>query len=535
MNSVLGIHCGKHNSSVCLLINGEVKLFIEEERLSKIKYDSEPIKCISQVKDIVTKIDSVVVTHCGNENFIKHLLRKNGITFKRFSIHNDIHHLAHAASAFYSSGFTEAVCVVFDGRGSEFALNNGAFGAETTSVYEASYPDNFRLLYKKLVVDPHRGSNFSAVSSLLHNTEVEITSHIDIGGMYQAVANHQGFRNLDCGKTMGLAAYGTANKNIPEILMGPKKEANKNLFTNDNKINTYSYPELITNDWGQLQADLAFAVQKATQEKALSYIKKAIELSNTKNIVLSGGFALNIVANKYYKDELSEFNLFTDPLAGDGGLSYGAAKLMHHAEQKDQTKRKLESIYLGPKKELPVNEIGDKTTSKEVAILLSQGKTVALFQGRSEAGARALGNRSILFNPCLPNGKDIINRIKNRESFRPFAGTILQEEVEKWFDIEENPFMTLNATCLKKEKIPAIVHVDGTCRIQTITKEQNKNYFKLIQNFYEITGVPILGNTSFNVDKQPIIETFEDAVNALNNTKIDYLYTPENMRLLCRD
>ena len=535
MNWLLGIHCGKHNSSICLLKDGEVQLFIEEERLSKIKYDSEPIKCIEQIKSISTHIDAVIVTHCSNENFVKHLLKKNGISFKQFYTHNEIHHIAHAASAFYSSGFTEAVCVVFDGRGSEFALTNGAFGAETTSIYKASYPADFKLLYKKLVVDPQRGTNFTAVNSILRDAEIEITSHIDIGGMYQAVTNHQGFGNLDCGKTMGLAAYGSINKDIPELTVGNKKEANKNLFTNDNKINVYSYPGLVTNDLGQLQKDLAFAVQQETQNKALDYIKKAVKLSNTKNVVISGGFALNIVANKYYKDNLDDINLFVDPLASDGGLAYGAAKLMHDTNEGDLTVRKLNNLYLGPRQKPLTLEIGKETTVKEVAYLLTKGKTIAIYQGRSEAGARALGNRSILFNPCLPDGKDIINKVKNRESFRPFAGTILKEKITEWFDIEENPFMTTNAVCLKREKIPAIIHVDGTCRIQTITREQNKNYYDLIYNFYKITDVPILGNTSFNVNKQPIIETFEDALDALKTTNIDYLYTPENKRLIYRN
>jgi carbamoyltransferase len=529
---VLGIHCGKHNSSICLLKDGEVELFVEEERLSKIKYDSEPIKCLEEVGKHIRKVESVVVTHCGNSNFVKHLLSKNQISFDTFLVYNDIHHIAHAASGFYSSGFEEAICVVFDGRGSEFPLTNQKTGAETVSIFKASYPNNFKLIYKKLIVDPSRGENFQGVSSYIKDSEVEITTHIDIGGMYQAVANHQGFGNLDCGKTMGLSAYGSQNTLIPDLVVGPKKESNRNLFTNDNKVNVHTYPELISEKWDQVQKDLAYAVQNSTQEKALSYIVKGIKMSKSKNVVVSGGYALNIVANKYYKDKLSEINLFVDPLAGDGGLSYGASKLIYYSATKDLKIRKLENIYMGPKRTHRIENSSTKVDAHTVACLLNKGKTVAIFQGRSEAGARALGNRSILFNPCLTNGKEIINRIKKREKFRPFAGTILKEEAIKWFDIEENPFMTLNAKCFKSEKIPAIVHVDGTCRIQTLERKQNQKYYDLISAFFAITQVPILGNTSLNVDKQPIVETLSEAVETLRTTNIDYLYLPEEEKLL---
>jgi carbamoyltransferase len=163
--------------------------------------------------------------------------------------------------------------------------------------------------------------------------------------------------------------------------------------------------------------------------------------------------------------------------------------------------------------------------------LLNQ-KIVALFQGRSEAGARSLGNRSLLFDPRVPDGKDIVNIVKKREMFRPFAGTVLLEHANEWFDmmgLDESPFMSFSLQCRddKKEKIPAIIHVDGSCRIQTLTKEQNFHYYNLIENFYLKTGVPILLNTSFNLAGDPLVETPEDAIHTLKNSKINYLYLPE--------
>lgn len=163
--------------------------------------------------------------------------------------------------------------------------------------------------------------------------------------------------------------------------------------------------------------------------------------------------------------------------------------------------------------------------------LLDQ-KIISLFQGRSEAGARALGNRSLLFDPRVPNGKDIVNTVKKREKFRPFAGTVMLEHANEWFDmmgLDESPFMSfsLQSRVEKRNQIPAIVHVDGSCRIQTLTRDHNPHYYNLIETFYSKTGVPILLNTSFNLAGEALVETPEDAIYTLQNSKIDYLYLPE--------
>ena len=171
-------------------------------------------------------------------------------------------------------------------------------------------------------------------------------------------------------------------------------------------------------------------------------------------------------------------------------------------------------------------------TPKDIAELLDMGKVIAIAQGRSEIGPRALGNRSILFDPRVKDGKDIINRIKKREEFRPFAGTVLQEYAKEWFDmdrLDESPFMMYAVDVLpeKIEQIPSIVHVDGTCRVQTVTEEQNKNYYDVISEFHKITGVPILFNTSFNLAGDTMVDTIEDALYTLHNSEIEYLYLPE--------
>ena len=176
-------------------------------------------------------------------------------------------------------------------------------------------------------------------------------------------------------------------------------------------------------------------------------------------------------------------------------------------------------------------------THDEIVGLLQSKNIVSMFQGRSENGPRALGNRSILFDPTFEDGKDFVNKVKRREYFRPFAGTILAEHVHEWFDLrgmDDSPFMMYAVNCQPgiEEKIPSIIHVDGTCRIQTVTPEQNQHYYDLIKAFHAKSGVPILFNTSFNLGGEPLVETLEDALWTLQQSEIEYLYLPEYGKLV---
>jgi carbamoyltransferase len=198
----------------------------------------------------------------------------------------------------------------------------------------------------------------------------------------------------------------------------------------------------------------------------------------------------------------------------------------------------MKTLYLGPTYDLSHIE-GLDVTYEQVASLISDRNIVAMFQGRSEAGPRALGNRSILYDPRDPNGKDHVNTIKKREAFRPFAGTILKEYVHEWFDmagLEESPFMMYAVDALEHtyDIIPAILHVDNTCRVQTVTKEQNDHYYNLIEAFYDLTKVPILFNTSFNLAGEPLVETPEDAMKTFYTSDIKYLYFPEVGKLVTK-
>lgn len=179
-------------------------------------------------------------------------------------------------------------------------------------------------------------------------------------------------------------------------------------------------------------------------------------------------------------------------------------------------------------------------SSYDTAKLIYDGNIVSFFQGRSESGPRAFGNRSILFSPIIKNMNDVVNSLKGREHYRPVAGSVLQENAKKWFDMlrmKDSPFMSYAVKVLDNqiEKIPAITHIDGTCRIQTVTKKQNKHYYHLISNFYKISKVPILGNTSFNLAGDPLVETLDDAFNTLSNSKIKYLFLPEKKQLIINE
>ena len=192
----------------------------------------------------------------------------------------------------------------------------------------------------------------------------------------------------------------------------------------------------------------------------------------------------------------------------------------------------LKNVYIGTQSRYNLSTLMHKKTSyNEVAQLLSDGKVVALFQGRAEAGYRALGNRSLLMDPRISDGRDKLNKIKGREDFRPFAGTVLQEYANEWFDIEESEYMQYAAK-VKKEGIPAMIHVDNTCRVQTVTKKQNKHFYNLIRSFYKLTDTPLLLNTSLNCAGETIAENFDQCISTSHRMKIPYIFLPEKMELV---
>ena len=275
-------------------------------------------------------------------------------------------------------------------------------------------------------------------------------------------------------------------------------------------------------------------------------IQKAVDITGETNIVISGGFGLNCVANYKFVKKFPNLNFYVDPIAHDGGTAIGLAMYAWFIHSKDVTSSPLTSVYLSTApdytqldvitQQVPQLIVQD-VVSEDVAQLIVDGNIVALFQGRAEGGPRALGNRSILFDPRRQDGKDFVNRVKNREWFRPFAGSCLEEHANEWFDMagmDSSPFM-MYAVDVREDKvlqIPAVTHVDNTCRVQTVNREQNAHYYNLINAFYSKTGVPLLFNTSFNLAGEPLVESVFDAMVTLFNSEIEYLYLPDIGKLV---
>jgi len=578
-----------HNGSVCLLKNGEIIFSIEEERLSRKKYDGGPLAAMLKILDYTDKIDYLVIAHTqklsetagridfSGDDIYTGLARKLGLISRHENPYDHpqvvdmshIHHKLHAACAFYRSGFDEAAALIVDGAGTFIPLminNEQVIGWETESIYDCSYPAKFTTVYKHIGLrGPLQGTfieNFDSTpqDEPGYTHEALITDRAGITKVYEAVTRYCGWDSIEAGKTMGLFPYGKENSKIPKLFDDSSifPLANRNLivptYPNGAQVNYGLFPYLdsVDKDITQLEnrRDLAYACQTQTQEQVVRLIRMAVEKTGQKNVVISGGYGLNCVANYHYLEALKEegINIYVEPISNDAGTAIGAG-LLYYKDIIDQdsnidyTKNRL---YLGFKYDYTTDDLAKYAdtgveitgaTNDDIVELLLNKNIVCFYQGRSENGPRALGNRSILFNPTYEDGKDFVNEVKHREYFRPFAGSILQDHVHDWFDLRgmaDSPYMMYAVNCQDgvAEKIPSIIHVDGTCRIQTVTQEENGHYYDLIKAFYDRTGVPILFNTSFNLGGDPLVETLDDAVDTLVRSDIEYLYLPELGKLL---
>jgi carbamoyltransferase len=581
-----------HNGGVCLLKDGEIVFAIEEERLSRAKYDGGPYASMIKILEYTDKLDYLVIAHTqplqetagkvdfSGDDVYTGLARKLGLISRTENSRehpqvidlSHIHHKLHAACAFYRSGFDHAVSVVIDGAGT-FIPMQFAQSAEMTweleSIFTCRYPSNFKTVYKHQGGrGPYQGAYIEDMPSERYGEEgtheLVIDDTAGITKAYEAVTQYCGWAPIEAGKTMGLFPYGKPNEKIPPIYSdgggGRWRTADRNLiiptYPNGAEVNAGRYAELDTptevlenkGDVTLLQnrRDLAYAVQTQSQQEALNVILMAVEKTGIKKVVFSGGYGLNCVANYWYLTKLNELGIefYVEPISNDAGTCIGAALMVHHKITDDDTQRPYaESLYLGPTYSYSKDEIDSiakkynatsvtEATHKDIVKLLRAKNIVTMFQGGSESGPRALGNRSILFDPTFEDGKDFVNLVKRREYFRPFAGSILHEYAHEWFEmrgLEQSPHMMYAMNCNPGygERIPSIIHIDGTCRIQTVKRDQNPHYYDLISEFHKETGMPILFNTSFNLGGEPLVETLDDAVRTLANSLMEYLYLPE--------
>ncbi len=585
MKYILGISAFYHDSAACILVDGKILAAAQEERFTRKKHDERyPFNAIKFVLEYAKiklndvdhiiffekpflKFERLLETYVafapkGFKSFcvsiplwLREKLFQKKLLFNQLKRHDDNfkddkkiyfsdHHLSHAASAFFPSPFDEAIVLTADGVG-EWATTTAAIGKGNN------------LEIKKEIHFPH-----------------------SLGLLYSAFTYYAGFKvNSGEYKLMGLAPYGTAiyYEKIVNNLVDIKEDGTFHL---DQSYFNYATGLTMTSEkfhslFGrrpreskntkltQFDMDIAASIQKVTEE---IMIKLAISLKkefNLPNLCLAGGVALNCVANgKILKEKIFD-SIWVQPAAGDAGGSLGAALAMWYIEKNNPREvnknDSMQGSYLGPEfsqreieKELNLvgakyivlneDELIDKTASN-----LSVGDAIGWFQGRMEFGPRALGCRSILGDPRSSEMQKNLNlKVKYRESFRPFAPSILDEDLSDWFDIDvSSPYMLMVANIrkdkiihmnekqkklfgidklnIKRSEIPAVTHIDYTARIQTVHKETNEKYYKLIKRFKEKTNCPIVVNTSFNVRGEPIVNTPTDAFNCFMGTDLDKL------------
>jgi len=584
VTSILGISAFYHDSAAALIKDGNIISAAQEERFSRKKHDPRyPFNAVEYVlKDSNLKLNDIdhivffekpflkferlLETYLafapkGFKSFslsmpiwLREKLFQKKFLFNQLKQHdinfNDIkkikfseHHYSHAASAFYPSPFREAIILTLDGVG-EWATTTVAIGKDNNlkMIKEMHFPHSLGLLY----------------SAFTYYTGFKVNS-----GEY---------------KVMGLAPYGTPKYKdlIIEKLMNLKNDGSFRLnmkyfnyatgLTMTNKKFSDLFGEPVRNPkkdlLTQFHMDIASSIQAVTEEIVLRITKDLAEEYKVKNLCLAGGVALNCVANgKILKEKIFE-NIWIQPAAGDAGGSLGAALAYWYREldkPRNEFKDQMKGSYLGPSfsENVIENQLNElkavfkKKNSKEIISIvakeLSNSKTVGWFQGRMEFGPRALGGRSILADPRSEKMQKELNlKIKFRESFRPFAPSVLREDASKWFDIDyDSPYMLLVSDInkskqikmsdndenlfgidklnVKRSSIPAITHVDYSARIQTVHRETNPKYYDLLTEFKKNTNCPVLVNTSFNVRGEPIVCSIEDAFNCFMGTNLDIL------------
>jgi carbamoyltransferase len=580
---ILGISCYFHDAAATLIKDGVVIAAAEEERFSRIKHDFEfPENAINfclnlegiEVEDLeyivffekpfvkferlllctmqtfprsMKLFREAMVTWLGDKLWIKHLLQdKLGVDSSKILFSE--HHLSHAASSFYCSPFNEAAILTVDGVGEWTTATLGiGRGTDIQLLKEIKFPNSLGLLY----------SAFTAFLGFeVNEGEYKVMGMAPFGDpkyvdqVYEVVnVDEEGGFELDMDYfSFHYSSDKTFTKKF-EKLFGKPRDPKAEFFTDASGYPSYfgdkpdDYDEIAKQN--QYYADIAASIQVVTEQIMVKMANYAYKETGLKYLCMAGGVALNSVANRKILAQTPFEEIYIQPAAGDGGASTGAALYCYHAMLGKPRNFVMEHAYWGEEHSpaatqefLKENDIpyelieDDQKLFERVVDSIQNGKVIGWHQGRFEYGPRALGNRSILADPRSKEMKDIVNvKIKFREPFRPFAPSILVDRAGEYFDLDEPEkhyparFM-LYVTNVREEKrdiLPAITHVDGTGRLQTVRKDTNPRYYKLIETFGDATGVPVLLNTSFNLKGEPVVNTPAEAFSSFSASGMDLL------------
>jgi carbamoyltransferase len=581
--NILGISCYFHDAAAALLKDGVLVAAAEEERFSRVKHDFEfPEKAIEfcletggiEAADVdyvmffekpfvkferlllctmqtfprsMKLFREAMVTWLGDKLWVKHLLLvKLGIPSEKILFSE--HHLSHAASAFFCSPYEEAAVLTVDGVGewTTAALGVGK-GTDLKLIKEIRFPHSLGLLYSAFTAflgfevneGEYKVMGMAPFGRPLYVDKVYELIRVDDDGGFELDMDYFSFH---------YSSEKTFNKKF-EKLFGTPRDPKAHFFTPASGYPSYFGEKPANFDevgkQNQYYADIAASIQVVVEEIMVKMANYAYRETGLKNLCMAGGVALNSVANRKILAQTPFEEIYIQPAAGDGGAAIGAALYGYHTLLGQPRKFVMEHAYWGQEhsaadteeflkeNNIPYERIeDDEKLIERVASLLAEGKVVGWHQGRFEWGPRALGNRSILANPGRHDMKDIVNvKIKFREPFRPFAPSVLEERASEYFDLEHPEkhyparFMlyVTNVYEDKRDKLPAITHVDGTGRLQTVKKELNPKYYRLIEVVGDATGTPVVLNTSFNLKGEPIVNTPAEAYSSFSKSGMDAL------------
>jgi carbamoyltransferase len=559
---VLGLNTYDHDVSACLLRDGAIAFAIAKERLTREKHASgfyrEVIDYCLDAEGITLDDVDLVVRNCyilpvpemeerlifqDMPGFLPEPERREATQHPLYLARSDkvvsvSHHLAHAYSAFAASPFEEGAVMIVDGVGSYQSDVMEPYPATDTASRLARESESYYKFsgsklecLKKVWMEPDRGF----LSDEFYNMP-------GLGALYSRASTYIFGDWNKCGELMGLAPYGRREQ-VKHLLKLDGDRLRVPAWSTD-----FKQPYLMdggtaweTNPAMRHWEDLAWRVQDDTENVLLARTRWLRETTGAKNLCIAGGVALNCVANGRIAREGGFENVWIQPAAGDDGIAIGCAFygwleilkqrrgcVMDHAYVgRRYSEQEVEGALSKPLVRIQVNAVRSDDICRDTAKLLAEQRVIGWFQGPSEFGPRALGNRSLLADPRKAEMKDILNsRVKHRQAFRPFAPIVLAERMKDIFEgDEDSPFMLIAKPVRPewRDKIPAIVHVDGTARVQTVREATNPMLYRLLKEFEALTGVPVLINTSFNVKGEPIVETPRDAVICFLTTGIDNL------------